>query len=58
MQHTIFLLKFNFMRMISNRISVDETKSFSIVILGKIERWKESHAPFLGFGMDLLWYCF
>lgn len=30
------------MRLISERISVDETKSFSIVILGKIERWKES----------------
>lgn len=30
------------MRLISNRISVDETSSFSIVILGKVERWKES----------------
>lgn len=30
------------MRMISQRISLDEAKNFSIVILGKIERWKES----------------
>lgn len=30
------------MRLISNRISIDETKYCSIVILGKIERWKES----------------
>ena len=41
-QHTIFLLKINPMRLISNRISVDETNSFSIVILAKVERWKES----------------
>lgn len=30
------------MRMISNRISVDDSKKLSIVILGKVERWKES----------------
>ena len=30
------------MRIISERISVDETKNFSLVILGKIEKWKES----------------
>lgn len=30
------------MRIISERISVDDTKSFSLVILGKTERWKES----------------
>lgn len=30
------------MRLISDRISIDETKNFSIVILGKVERWKES----------------
>lgn len=41
-QHTIFLLKIYPMRIISNRISIDETNSFSIVILGKVERWKES----------------
>jgi hypothetical protein len=30
------------MRMISNRISVDDSKKLSVVILGKVERWKES----------------
>lgn len=30
------------MRLISDRISIDETNNFSVVILGKIERWKES----------------
>jgi hypothetical protein len=30
------------MRLISERISIDSTKYFSIVILGKLERWKES----------------
>jgi len=30
------------MRLISDRISIDETNNFSIVILGKVERWKES----------------
>ena len=28
--------------MISNRISVDDSKKLSVVILGKVERWKES----------------
>ena len=41
-QHTIFLFKTSVMRLISNRISIDETNSFSLVILGKAERWKES----------------
>lgn len=30
------------MRLISDRISINDTKTFSIVILGKVERWKES----------------
>jgi hypothetical protein len=30
------------MRLISDRISIDETNNFSVVILGKVERWKES----------------
>lgn len=30
------------MRLISERISIDETKNPKIVILGRIERWKES----------------
>lgn len=30
------------MRVISDRISIDETKNFSLVILGKVEKWKES----------------